>query len=311
MNRIYDDITLLIGKTPLVRLQKISPPGKTILGKMEAQNPASSVKDRIALAMIEEAESRGQIGPGTVIVEPTSGNTGIGLALVCAQRGYRLILAMPESMTAERRKLLLRFGAELSLTPPELGMAGAVNRAREIAANLGDAFIPQQFQNRANPEVHYRSTGPEIWQDTGGRCDVFVASVGTGGTISGAGRYLKEQNPDVRIVAVEPQGSPVLSGGAPGPHRIQGIGAGFVPDTLDRSVIDEVVQVRDEEAFAMSANLARSEGILAGISAGANVHAACAVARGDAGSGVEADATIVTIICDTGERYLSIWSEST
>jgi len=307
--RIYENVTELIGNTPLVRLRAMSPPGASIMGKMESLNPSYSVKDRIALSMISEAEQAGKINEKTVIVEATSGNTGIGLALVCAQRGYRLILAMPESMTAERRKLLARLGAEISLTPPEQGMRGAVDRAREIAAEHGNAFIPQQFQNAANPTIHYRTTGPEIWRDTEGRCDVFVAGVGTGGTLSGAGRFLKEQNPDIRVVAVEPAESPVLSGGAAGPHRIQGIGAGFVPETLDRSVIDEVITVTGDEAFAVSARLAEEEGILAGISAGANVAASLKVAS--SGHGAEtssgSDLAVVTIICDTGERYLSVW----
>ncbi len=295
--------TGLVGNTPLVKLEKLAPSGTTILGKMESLNPTYSVKDRIAMAMIEDAEKNGRISNDTVIVEPTSGNTGIGLAFVCAQRGYRLILTMPESMSGERRKLLRRLGAEIVLTKPEKGMSGAVDQAQSIVDTRENAIMLQQFRNPANPGMHYRTTGPEIWSDTGGNVDVLVAGVGTGGTITGAGRYLREQNPDITIVAVEPRDSAVLSGGSPGPHRIQGIGAGFVPEVLDRNLLSEVVTVGNDEAFETSLRLAREEGILAGISAGANVWAAVSVA----GRSEMKEKVIVTIICDTGERYLSLW----
>lgn len=311
---VLNNISLGIGNTPLVVLGCAQAQGVRVVGKLESANPGSSVKDRIAKAMIDAGERDGLITADTVIVEPTSGNTGIGLAMICAERGYRLILTMPESMSQERRKLLARFGAEVSLTPPELGMTGAVDRAKEIVDRQRNAFMPGQFENPANPNIHYATTGPEIWDGTHGSCDVFVAGVGTGGTVSGVGRFLKEKNSGIHVVAVEPTGSPVLSGGRPGPHRIQGIGAGFVPANFDRSVVNEVVTVSNEEAFDMSARLAKEDGILAGISAGANVAGARKVALGlvsrdgfeeSRRAGIEL--TVVTIICDTGERYLSVW----
>ncbi|MAG13136.1 MAG: cysteine synthase A [Spirochaetales bacterium] len=302
---VAKNITELIGKTPIVDLSQLSEGGARILGKLESFNPCSSVKDRIALAMISKAESEGKISSSTVVVEPTSGNTGIGLAFVCAQRGYRLILTMPESMSIERRKLLTRLGAELVLTAPEAGMRGAVEKAEKICGESADAFMPQQFQNSANPQIHYETTGPEIWDDTDGEVDVLVAAVGTGGTISGVGKYLREKKPDLRIIAVEPVDSPVISGGAPGPHRIQGIGAGFIPDNLDRDIIDEVLTVENEAAFETSRILAVEYGVLAGISSGANVWAAASVSKRQDLS----EKTIVTIICDTGERYLSVWAD--
>ncbi len=271
-----------------------------ILGKLEMKNPLGSVKDRIAWAMIRDAEERGLLKPGMTVVEPTSGNTGIGLAFVCAVRGYRLILTMPETMSEERRKILRALGAELVLTPGDKGMRGAVEEAKRIAREL-DAFMPQQFENPANPRVHEATTAEEIWRDTAGEVDIFVAGVGTGGTITGVGRVLKRRKPEVRIVAVEPAASPVLSGGEPGPHKIQGIGAGFVPKVLDRSVIDEVVTVEEEEAMETSRRLAREEGILAGISSGAALAAALRVARRPESE----RKTLVVVLPDTGERYLS------
>ncbi len=300
---IARSVTELIGRTPLLRLNRISDEtGAEVLGKLESANPGGSVKDRIGLAMIEVAEGEGLIAPGrTTIVEPTSGNTGIALAMVAAARGYDLILTMPETMSVERRNLLKAYGARLVLTPGPEGMRGAIARALEVAGELLDAFVPQQFENAANPEVHRRTTAQEIWDDTGGAIDTFVAGVGTGGTITGVGRYLKEQKPGVRIVAVEPVDSPVLSGGKPGPHKIQGIGAGFVPPVLDTGVYDEILQAGADEAFAASRALARDEGVLVGISAGANVWAAAEVAKRPESRGT----TIVTVLCDTGERYLS------
>ncbi len=300
---IVRDITELVGKTPLVRLNRVSDEtGAEVLGKLEAANPGGSVKDRIGLAMVEAAEKDGLIAPGrTTIVEPTSGNTGVALAMVAAARGYDIILTMPETMSLERRALLRAYGARLVLTPGPEGMRGAVARAAEIAAELLDAFVPQQFENAANPDVHYRTTAAEIWAGTEGAVDTFVAGVGTGGTITGVGRFLRENKPAARVVAVEPADSPVLSGGSPGPHRIQGIGAGFVPAVLDRGVVDEILTVDADDAFAAARELARGEGILAGISAGANVWAAAEVARRPASRGT----TIVTVLCDTGERYLS------
>jgi cysteine synthase A len=300
---IARSVTELIGRTPLLRLNRISDEtGAEVLGKLESANPGGSVKDRIGLAMIEVAEGEGLIAPGrTTIVEPTSGNTGIALAMVAAARGYDLILTMPETMSVERRNLLKAYGARLVLTPGPEGMRGAIARALEVAGELLDAFVPQQFENAANPEVHYRTTGQEIWDDTGGAIDAFVAGVGTGGTITGVGSFLKEQKPGVRIVAVEPADSPVLSGGKPGPHKIQGIGAGFVPPVLDTGVYDEILKASADEAFAASRALARDEGVLVGISAGANVWAAAEVAKRPESRGT----TIVTVLCDTGERYLS------
>jgi cysteine synthase A len=300
---IADSITELIGRTPLVRLGRIAEgSGAAILGKLESMNPAGSVKDRIGLSMVEAAERDGRLTPGrSVVVEPTSGNTGIALAFVCAAKGYRCILTMPETMSVERRTLLRAYGAELVLTPGADGMRGAIARAEEIAESIDDAFVPQQFQNPANPEVHARTTGEEIWADADGEVDVLVSGVGTGGSITGVGTVLRERRPGVRIVAVEPTDSPVLSGGQPGPHKIQGIGAGFVPGVLDTSVYDEVIACTADDAFAMSRRVAREEGILVGISSGANVWAALEVARRPESAGK----TIVTFLCDTGERYLT------
>ncbi len=289
-----------IGNTPLVRLNVLSDANSaTIWGKMEGLNPGGSVKDRIALAMIEDAEQTGKIKPGDTLVEPTSGNTGIGLSLVCAVKGYHLILTMPETMSLERRRLLSAYGAELILTPGNLGMRGAIDRAEEYALAEG-AFMPQQFKNPANPRIHELTTGPEILKALDGKVDGFVAGVGTGGTITGVGHVLRQANPGVHIAAVEPAASPVLSGGDPGPHMIQGIGAGFIPDTLDSNVYNEVITVRNEDAMNTARRLAREEGIFSGISAGANVFAALQVAR-RLGPGKN----VVTILCDTGERYLS------
>lgn len=300
---IIESMTDLVGNTPLVRLSRLSEgTGATILGKLESANPAGSVKDRIGLAMVEAAEHEGLLTPGeSVIVEPTSGNTGIALAFVCAARGYKCILTMPETMSMERRALLKAYGAELVLTPGTEGMRGAIARAQEIADETPHAFVPQQFENAANPDVHARTTAEEIWADTDGSVDIFVAGVGTGGSITGVGHVLKERRPGVQIVAVEPADSPVLSGGDPAPHRIQGIGAGFVPGVLDTSVYDEIIQVTAEDAFETARNLARDEGVLTGISAGGNAWAALQLAKRPENAGK----VIVTIICDTGERYLS------
>ncbi|MGE3235991.1 MAG: cysteine synthase A [Thermoleophilia bacterium] len=299
---VADSITELIGRTPLVRLGRMAEgTGATVLGKLESMNPAGSVKDRIGLAMIEAAEADGRLGPGSVIVEPTSGNTGIALAFVAAAKGYRCILTMPETMSVERRTLLRAYGAELVLTPGGEGMRGAIARAEEIASQTEGAFVPQQFLNPANPEVHRRTTAEEIWADTGGEVDVLVAGVGTGGSITGVAQVLRERRPGFHAVAVEPADSPVLSGGAPGPHKIQGIGAGFVPGVLDTEAYDEVVTCTAEDAFATSRQLARDEGILCGISAGANVWASLVLARRPENQGK----TIVTFLCDTGERYLT------
>jgi cysteine synthase len=301
--RIADSIIDLIGRTPLVRLNRLSEGlGATILGKLESMNPAGSVKDRIGLAMVESAEADGRLVPGTsVIVEPTSGNTGIALAFVCAAKGYRCILTMPETMSMERRALLKAYGAELVLTPGAEGMRGAIARAEEIAAQTPNSYVPQQFQNPANPEVHRRTTAEEIWADTGGEVDILVAGVGTGGSITGVGEVLKERRPGFRSVAVEPVESPVLSGGQPGPHKIQGIGAGFVPGVLNTHVYDEVITCASEDAFATARRLAREEAILVGISAGANVWAAIELAKRPENAGK----VIVTFLCDTGERYLT------
>ncbi|MCX6410636.1 MAG: cysteine synthase A [Actinobacteria bacterium] len=300
---IIESMTDLVGNTPLVRLSHLSEgTGATILGKLESANPAGSVKDRIGLAMVEAAEREGLLTPGeSVVVEPTSGNTGIALAFVCAARGYKCILTMPETMSMERRALLKAYGAELVLTPGTEGMRGAIARAQEIADETPHAFVPQQFENAANPDVHARTTAEEIWADTDGSVDIFVAGVGTGGSITGVGHVLKERRPGVQIVAVEPADSPVLSGGDPAPHRIQGIGAGFVPGVLDTSVYDEIIQVTAEDAFETARNLARDEGVLTGISAGGNAWAALQLAKRPENAGK----VIVTIICDTGERYLS------
>ena len=301
--QIAESILDLVGRTPLVRLGGIdAETGARILGKLESFNPAGSVKDRIGLAMIEAAERDGRLVPGTsVIVEPTSGNTGIALAFVAAAKGYRCILTMPETMSVERRNLLRAYGAELVLTPGTDGMRGAIAKATEIASGIAGAFIPQQFENPANPEIHRRTTAEEIWVDTEGEVDVLIAGVGTGGSITGVGEILRQKRPGFRTVAVEPVDSPVLSGGAPGPHKIQGIGAGFVPGVLNTEVYDEVVTCPSDEAFAMARRLARKSGILVGISAGANVWAALQVAKRPESAGK----TIVTFLCDTGERYLT------
>ncbi len=299
---IADSLCELIGATPLVRLSRYGEglPGE-IVGKLETRNPLASVKDRIGLGMIEQAERDGLLQPGGTIIEPTSGNTGIALAWVARVKGYRLILTMPDTMSAERRRILTILGAEVVLTPGKEGMRGAVERATRLQKEIPGSFIPHQFDNPANPEIHYRTTGPEIWRDTGGKLDYLVAGVGTGGTISGGGRYLKEQNPQIRLVAVEPADSSVLSGGRPGPHLIEGIGAGFVPSIYDGDIVDQVIRVGNDDAIATAKQLARTEGILAGISAGANVYAAREIASQPANAGKR----VVTIICDTGERYLS------
>jgi len=300
--RLAGSVLELIGATPLVRLNRIPRAGgATVLAKMESLNPGGSVKDRIALAMVEDAERRGVLAAGATLVEPTSGNTGIGLAMVCAVRGYRLILTMPDDMSVERQRLLARYGAEIHLTPAMEGMTGAVFAAQEICREHPDYFMPLQFENPANPEVHRRTTALEILEATDERLDVFVAAVGTGGTVTGVGEVLKERVPALRVVAVEPARSPVLSGGRFRPHGIQGIGASFVPGILNRSVLDEIMTVRDEDATATARRLAREEGLLVGISSGANVWAACRVAES-----LPAGQVVVTVLCDTGERYLSV-----
>jgi cysteine synthase len=302
MKKLHNDITRVAGETPMVRLNALSRElGVELLGKLESANPLCSVKDRIAVAMVDAAERQGLLTSATTIIEPTSGNTGIGLAFVAAARGYRLILTMPETMSIERRKLLRHFGAELVLTPGDKGMKGAIARAGELLAATPGAWMPNQFGNPVNPEIHRTTTGPEIWEQTEGRLDILIAGVGTGGTITGAGGMLKEKNPGLRLVAVEPAASPVLSGGQPGPHKIQGIGAGFVPEILDRSLLDEIVQITNEEAFATGREVARREGILCGISSGAAVAAARKVAARPENAGKR----IVVILPDTGERYLS------
>ena len=304
MSRIYTSADQLIGRTPLLELTRIEQeenlPAR-ILAKLECLNPAGSVKDRAAKAMIDDAEARGLLRPGAVIIEPTSGNTGIGLASVAATRGYRVIIVMPETMSIERRQLMGAYGAELVLTEGDKGMAGAIARAEELAREIPGSFLPGQFDNPANPAAHRSSTGPEIWEDTEGKIDFFVAGVGTGGTITGVGQYLKERNPAVRIAAVEPEGSPILSGGRPGPHQLQGIGAGFLPKVLDTSIYDEIISVSDEDAFAAGRQMGRSEGILVGISSGAALWAAIQLARRTENQGK----TIVTLLPDSGDRYLS------
>jgi cysteine synthase A len=301
---VYQSITELVGRTPLLALGNYGAANNlsaTIIAKLEYFNPAGSVKDRIALAMIEDAESRGALKPGAVIIEPTSGNTGIGLAAVAAAKGYRAIFTMPETMSVERRQLLKAYGAEIVLTPGAAGMKGAIARAGELAREIPGGFIPGQFVNPANPKAHFEHTGPEIWADTEGRVDIFVAGVGTGGTVSGVGNYLKSRNPDIRVVAVEPASSPVLSAGKAGPHKIQGIGAGFVPDTLDTSIYDEVFPVENEAAFAAAKSLGRIEGFLVGISSGAALHAATEIAKRPENAGKR----IVVLLPDGGDRYLS------
>ncbi|MCL2270686.1 MAG: cysteine synthase A [Treponema sp.] len=298
-----ENITGLIGNTPIVKLNKINTSDTLMYAKLESFNPMHSVKDRISLAMIEEAEKDGRLKKGMVIIEPTSGNTGIGLAYIAALKGYRIILTMPETMSVERRKLLKAFGAELELTEGAKGMKGAIARAEELATTIANAFMPQQFNNPANPAIHEKTTGPEIWNDTEGQIDILVGGVGTGGTLSGAGKYLKAKKPSIKIVAVEPSASPVLSGGQPGPHKIQGIGAGFQPAIYDPSIIDEIYQTDEKKAGNTARQLAKEEGILAGISSGSALEAALAVANRAENKGK----TIVVILPDTGERYLSTW----
>lgn len=302
--RTFDKITDLIGGTPILKLNNyiaLNELPANIYAKLEYFNPAGSVKDRIAKAMIDDAEAKGTLKPGAVIIEPTSGNTGIGLAAVAASKGYRIILTMPETMSVERRNLLKAYGAELVLTDGAKGMKGAIAKAEELAQQIEGGFIPSQFTNSANPTAHFNTTGPEIWEDTDGKVDIFVAGVGTGGTVSGVGKYLKSKNPNVKVVAVEPAGSPVLSKGVAGPHKIQGIGAGFVPETLDTKIYDEIIAVENEDAFATGRTLARKEGLLVGISSGAAVYAATQLAKRPENKGKN----IVVLLPDTGDRYLS------
>jgi len=301
--KIYNSVTELIGNTPLVKLSGLAPEGVTIMAKLESANPLSSVKDRIGFAMIRDAEEKGLLHDKTIIVEPTSGNTGIALAFVSAVKGYKLMLTMPDTMSMERRKLLQMLGAEIVLTDGAMGMRGAIEKAQEIVERTTSAFMPQQFNNPANPEIHRKTTAMEIWNDTGGNVDVFVAGVGTGGTITGVGEVLKAKKPSVTIIADEPEKSPVLSGGKPGPHKIQGIGAGFIPQVLNRSIIDEIVTVDDTDAGNTASKLAKVEGILAGISAGAAMWAACKIASRPESKGK----TIVVLLPDSGERYVSTW----
>lgn len=301
MSAIFEDITSAVGFTPLVQINKLGSGKATVLAKLESFNPCGSIKDRIALSMIESAEEKGLIKPDTVIIEPTSGNTGIGLAFICAAKGYRLILTMPESMSIERRKLLKLFGAGIILTPADRGMTGAVKEAERLVAESPDAFMPQQFKNPANPQIHRETTAQEIWADTDGKVDIFVAGVGTGGTLTGCGEVLKQRNANLKVIAVEPKDSPVLSGGKPGPHKIQGIGAGFVPEVLNVDIIDEIIQVSNDDAMETARQLAAKEGILAGVSSGAVLWAAIQVSQRPENEGK----TIVVILPDTGERYIS------
>jgi cysteine synthase len=308
MARIYDSIVDTIGNTPLVRLNKVTDGAQaTVLAKVESFNPAGSVKDRIGLAMIADAEEKGILKPETVIVEPTSGNTGIALAFVAAARGYKCILVMPDTMSLERRKLLKAYGAELVLTPGSEGMRGAIEKAQEIVANTPNAWIPQQFENPANPAIHRQTTAEEIWRDTDGQVDIFVGGVGTGGTISGVAQVIKPRRPGFKAIAVEPAESPIITGGKPGPHKIQGLGANFIPDTLDREVLDEVFHVTGEQSINMARRVAREEGILIGISGGAAVYAAVEAAKRPENAGK----TIVVVLPDTGERYFSsvLWAD--
>lgn len=304
MEKIAAHLTDLIGNTPLLTLNNYNSALKlpaTVIAKLEYFNPAGSAKDRIAYAMITDAEARGILQPGATIIEPTSGNTGIGLASVAAAKGYRAILTMPDTMSVERRNLLKAYGAQIVLTPGALGMKGAIDKAEELAENIPNSFIPGQFDNPANPAIHYRTTGPEIWRDTEGKVDVFVAGVGTGGTVSGTGKYLKEQNPAIKVFAVEPKDSPILNGGQPGPHKIQGIGANFIPQNYNAGVIDQVLDITSEDAFSTARLLAKHEGLLVGISSGAAVYAATLLAKRLEFAGK----TIVAVLPDTGERYLS------
>ena len=301
MSAIFKDITVVIGRTPLVRINKLGSSKVTILAKLESHNPCGSVKDRIAKSMIDAAQEKGLIKPGATIIEPTSGNTGIGLACICAAKGYQLILTMPESMSIERRKLLNLFGAEIVLTPAERGMVGAVEKAEQLMSENPGAFMPQQFKNPANPQIHRETTAEEIWNDTDGKLDIFVSGVGTGGTLTGCGEVFKSRNRDIKVIAVEPKDSPVLSGGKPGPHKIQGIGAGFVPAVLNIDLIDEIIKVSNEDSMETARQLAKKEGILAGVSSGAAMWAAMQVSQRPENKGK----TIVTILPDTGERYIS------
>lgn len=304
MSHIYTSVEQLVGNTPLLRLSRLEKQQgwqAQVMAKLEYLNPAGSAKDRLALAMINAAEAQGALKPGGTIIEPTSGNTGIGLAMVGAARGYRVILTMPDSMSAERRAMLAAYGAQLVLTPGALGMQGAVEKAEELRDSIPGGFIPQQFENPAGPAAHYRTTGPEIWRDTDGKVDILVAGVGTGGTLSGAGRYLKEQNPALRVFAVEPDTSPLLSGGQAGPHGIQGIGANFIPKALDRTVYDQVIRVADQDAFRMGKEIVQHEGVLVGISSGAALWAAGELAKQPEHAGK----TIVVVLPDSGDRYLS------